>query len=80
MTTNTLHSPDDGVDEALWAAYRREDKAAVMGHLFPGILVRVSRSTSFPQIVINTEPTNGLAVNRVRSVALKGSYVSVLAP
>ena len=66
MSTKTLHLPHDGIDEALWAAYRRKDKAAVMGHLFRRILVRISRSTSFPQIVINTGPKNGFAVNRVR--------------
>ena len=53
MITKTLHLPLDGIDEALWAAYRREDKGAVMGHLFRRILVRISRSTSFPQLVIN---------------------------
>ena len=79
MTTRTLHLPHDGIEEALWAAYRREDKAAVMGHLFRRILVRISRSTSFPQIVINTGPTNGFAVNRVRSPALKDSYAFLLA-
>jgi hypothetical protein len=66
MITKMLHLPHDGIDEALWVAYRREDKAAVMGHLFRRILVRISHSTSFPQIVINTGPTNGFAVNRVR--------------
>jgi hypothetical protein len=65
MSTKTLHLPHDGIDEALWTAYRREDKAAVMGHLFRRIPLRISRSTSFPQIVINTGPTNGFAVNRV---------------
>jgi hypothetical protein len=34
MTAKTLHLPHDEIDEALWAAYRREDKTAVMGHLF----------------------------------------------
>lgn len=80
MITKTLHLPHDGIDEALWAAYQREDKAAVMSHLFRRILVRISRSTSFPQIVINTGPTNGFAVNRVRSPALKDSYAFLLAP
>lgn len=48
MITKMLHLPYDGIDEALWAAYRREDKAAVMGHLFRRILVRISRSISLP--------------------------------
>ena len=80
MTTRTLHLPHNGIDEALWAAYRREDKAAVMGHLLGRILVRTSRSTSFPQIVTNASPKRGFAVNRVRSPALKESYASLLAP
>jgi hypothetical protein len=79
MITKMLHLPYDGIDGALWAAYRREDKAAVMGHLFRRILVRISRSTSLPQIIINTGPTNGFAVNRVRSPALKDSAF-LLAP
>ena len=48
MTAKTLHLLQDGIDEALWAAYRREDKVAVMHQLFRRILVRISRSTSFP--------------------------------
>jgi hypothetical protein len=66
MITKTLHLPHDGIDEALWAAYRREDKAGVMHQLFRCVLVRIRRSTSFPQSVINTGPTRGFAVNRVR--------------
>jgi hypothetical protein len=80
MTTKTLHLPHNGIDEALWAAYRREDKAAVMCHLFGRILVQVSRSTSFSQVVINAGPKRGFAVNRVQSPARKDSYASVLAP
>jgi len=80
MTTKTLRLLDDGIDEALWAAYRREDKAAVMHQLFSQLLVQISRSTSFPQIVINACPTSGFAVNRVRSPGLKDSYASLLAP
>jgi hypothetical protein len=79
MITKTLHLPHDGIDEALWAAYRSEDKSAVMGHLFRRILVRISRSTSFPQIVVRGGPARGSAVNRVRSPALKDSSASVLA-
>jgi hypothetical protein len=78
MTPKTLHLPHEGIDEALWAAYRREDKAGVMHQLFRRILVRISGSTSFPQIVIGAGPTRGFAVNRVRSPALKDSYASVL--
>jgi hypothetical protein len=66
MMIKTLHLPHDEIDEALWAAYRREDKAAVMDQLFRRILFRISRSTSFPQLVINTAPEVGFAVNRVR--------------
>jgi hypothetical protein len=66
VITKTLHLPHDGIDEALWAAYRREDKAAVMGHLFRRMPLRISRSTSFSQMIINTRLINGFAVDRVR--------------
>ena len=39
MITKTLRLPHDGIDEALWAAYRREDKTGVMHQLFRRILV-----------------------------------------
>jgi hypothetical protein len=42
------------IDEALWAAYRRDDKAAVMDYLFRRSLVGIGRSRSFPQLVIKS--------------------------
>ena len=66
MTTKTLRFPHDEIDEALWPAYRREDKAAVMDYLFRLILVGIRRSTLFPHLVINTGPRRRCAVNRVR--------------
>jgi hypothetical protein len=71
MTSKTLHFPHGEIDEALWAAYRREDKAAVMDYLFRRTLVRISRSTSFPQLVINPGPKRGFAVNRVRCESMR---------
>jgi len=49
MNTKTLNGE---IDEALWAAYRRHDKAAVMDYLFRRSLVGSGRSRSFPQLVI----------------------------
>jgi hypothetical protein len=51
-------------DEALWAAYRRYDKAAVMDYLFRRTLVGISRPASFPQLVFKTHPKGGLAIRR----------------
>ena len=62
MTAKTLHLQNAEIDEALWAAYHRDDKAAVMDYLFRRSLVGIDRSTSFPQLVIKTRPTHGFAV------------------
>ena len=43
------------MDEALWAAYRRDDKAAVMDYLFRRSLVGNGRLRSFPEIVISSK-------------------------
>ena len=42
------------IDETLWAAYRRDDKAAVTDYLFRRSLVGIGRSRSFSQLVIET--------------------------
>ena len=41
-----MHPPGRAIDEALWAAYRRDDKAAVMDYLFRG-LAGIGWSRSF---------------------------------
>jgi hypothetical protein len=39
MTYRSIHPPNSAIDEALWAAYRRDDKAAVTDYLFRNWLV-----------------------------------------
>jgi hypothetical protein len=56
--------PNCETDEALWAAYRRDDKAAVMDYLFRRTLVGISGPASFPQLVFKTYPKAGLAIRR----------------
>ena len=52
MTNMNIHPPSGAIDEALWAAYRRDDKAAVMDYLFRRSLVGIDCSPSFPELVI----------------------------
>ena len=56
MNREEMKLPNAEIDEKLWIAYRREDKAAVTDYLFRRTLLGVSRSTSFPQFRINTVP------------------------
>jgi len=53
MTNNNTHPLSSTIDEAIWAAYRRDDKVAVMDYLFRRSLGGIGRSRSFPQLVIN---------------------------
>ena len=50
--------------EALWAAYRRDDKAAVMAYLFRRSLIGIGRSRSLPQLVIKSSSKKGRAARR----------------
>ena len=52
------------IDEALWAAYRRDDKAAVMDYLFRRSLVGIDGSRSFPQLVLKSSSTKRRAERR----------------
>src|SRR5262249_3254063 len=54
MTDNSIHPLSSAIDEAIWAAYRRDDKVAVMDYLFHRSLVGIGRSRSFPQLVIKS--------------------------
>ena len=44
MTYQNIHSSACADDEALWAAYRRDDKAVVMDYLFRRNLVGSEKS------------------------------------
>jgi hypothetical protein len=47
-----MHPPGRAIDEALWAAYRRDDKAAVMNYLFRRSLAGIGWSRSFSHLVL----------------------------
>ena len=64
MTDKNIPLLNSETDEALWSAYRREDKAAVMDYLFRRSLVGISRSTSFAHLLIKTNSKSGLATER----------------
>jgi hypothetical protein len=74
MTKNGVHPLSSAIDEAIWAAYRRHDKVAVMDYLFRRSLVGIGRSRSFPQLVIKrsskTDPSAAGAHHR--SVRING--------
>jgi hypothetical protein len=67
MTKTDMHLPSSGSDEALWAAYRRDDKAAVMDYLFRRSLVGIARSRSFPELVIKSS---------LKKVALRSGHLA----
>jgi hypothetical protein len=52
MTNKNIHPSSGAIDEALWAAYRRDDKAAVMEYLFRRSLVGTRCSRSFLRSLI----------------------------
>ena len=64
MTNKSIDPPNGAIDEALWAAYRRDDKAAVMDYLFRRSLVGIGRSRSFSQRVIKGASKRGRAAGR----------------
>jgi hypothetical protein len=64
MTNKNMHPLGSAIDEALWAAYRRDDKAAVMDNLFRRSLVGIGGSRSFPQLVIKDSSKKGRAARR----------------
>jgi len=46
-----MNPPGRAIDEALWAAYRRHDKAAVMDYLFSRSLAGIGWSRSFSHLL-----------------------------
>jgi len=61
MTNNIMNPLSSTIDEAIWAAYRRDDKVAVMDYLFRRSLVGIGPSRSFPQLVIKSNSTTDRA-------------------
>jgi hypothetical protein len=79
MIDKNIDQPGTAIDEALWTAYRRDDKAAVMDYLFHRNRVGINYSRSFPQLVIQDSvkkvaPRNGHAANGCRSIALRARF------
>jgi len=74
MTNNAIHPLSSAIDEAIWAAYRRDDKVAVMDYLFRRTLVGIGRSRSFPQFVVKTSSKTDRAAAgaHCRSVRFNG--------
>jgi hypothetical protein len=74
MTNKSIDPPSSPIDEALWAAYRRDDKVAVMDYLFRRSLVGIGRSRSFPQLVIkrSSKTDRAAAGAHRRSVRING--------
>ena len=64
MTNLDMHPASSGTDEALWDAYRRDDKAAVMDYLFRRSVVGIARSRSFPQLMIKDSSKKGRGARR----------------
>ena len=54
-----MHTSSSASDEALWNAYRRHDKAAVMDYLFRRGLVATGPSRLFPQLAIKSSSKRG---------------------
>jgi hypothetical protein len=71
MTTKNMNPTSSAIDEALWAAYRRDDKAAVMDYLFRRNLGGVGCSPYFAQLVIKgSSKKNGAAKGEYSQPAL----------
>ena len=64
MTRNSMHPLSNAIDEAIWAAYRRDDKVAVMDYLLRRSLVGIVHSRSFPKLVIQSTSKKGRAAKR----------------
>jgi hypothetical protein len=64
MIDKNTYPPGTAIDEALWTAYRRDDKAAVMDYLFRRNRVGIGCSRSLPQLVIKDSAKRGRAAKR----------------
>ena len=74
MTNNSIRPLSSTIDEAIWAAYRRHDKVAVMDYLFRRTLVGIGSARSFPQLIIKRNSKTGRAATGAhrRSMRLNG--------
>ena len=67
MTNKKIHPLSGAIDEALWSAYRRDDKTAVMDYLFGRGLVRTGCSRSFHHLVMEDSSEKGRAARRAHA-------------
>jgi hypothetical protein len=67
MIDKKTNPPGAAIDEALWTAYRCDDKAAVTDYLFRRSLVGTGCPRSFPHPAIKDRVKEGHAAKRARS-------------
>jgi hypothetical protein len=71
MIDKNMHPPGSSIDEALWSAYRRDDKAAVMDCLFRRSLVGIGCSRSLSELLISGSSKKDRAKRRAHSQSMR---------
>jgi hypothetical protein len=71
MMDKSMHRPSSSIDEALWSAYRRDDKAAVMDCLFRRSLTGIGCSRSFSDLLISDSSKKGRAARRAHCKSMR---------
>ena len=67
MIVKKTYPPGIAIYEALWTAYHRDDKAAVMDYLFRRSLVGIGCPRPLPQLRIKDSVKKGRAAKWARS-------------
>lgn len=71
MIDKNMQPPGSSIDEVLWSAYRRNDKAAVMDCLFRRSLVGISCSRPFSELLISGSSKRDRAEGRAHSECVR---------
>jgi hypothetical protein len=71
MIDKNVRPPNSSIDEALWYAYRRHDKAAVMDCLFRRSLAGIGCSRSFSELLISGSSKKDRAERRAHSESMR---------
>jgi hypothetical protein len=66
MINKNMYASRSAIDDALWAAYRCNDKAAVMDYLFRRRLGGIGCPRSFPRLAINDNSKKDRTARRAR--------------
>jgi len=66
MINKKMYARRSAIDEALWAAYRRDDKAAVMDYSFRRRLAGIGHLKSFPRLAIKDNSKKKRTARRAR--------------